>query len=574
MRKKYLFLIILVSSLAFNSYSQDVTTFFKRFKKKPEISGGLSVNQVLYGVSGKKSHRAPYSYYFSGNLNFTIFDWGVPFSFSYSSQQLHYQLPFQQPFNQFGITPYYKWVKLYAGYSSMSFSPYTMNGYRFLGGGIELTPPGIFKFSAMYGRLNKAIEADTSQSIPPTFERMGYACKISLEGKKAFAHLNIFGAHDDPSSVPIPENTEITPGENLAFSINAGTNILNRINLQAEFASSAYTKDIRTEQLDEKAPGIYTLTDGLLENRLSTNYYNAIKSNANYTGKGYSIGLGYERVQPGYKTMGAYYFNNDFENITINTAFQLAKGRINFSSNIGRQKNNLDNSKMSTTKRWVSAFNLNLILSRKWSIACSYTNFNTFTNIRSNFEKINEINPYENIDTLNFTQLSQNATFNTFYIIGKPNAKDRNQNIGVNLSYQVAASQQGQKSVEKGSKFINVNAFHSLNLVPIKFTLTSSVNMNFTSGQDINTFIIGPNIALNKTFFKEQLRTTMATAWNRSYAEGKAINRIFNLRISSTYTLKEKHNIVFSAIMLSRRVFNPKLNSNEFTGTLTYSFSF
>ena len=60
----------------------------------------------------------------------------------------------------------------------MSFSPYTLSGHEFLGGGVELTPDKIpFKFSAMYGRLQKATEPDTL-SGDPSYKRMGGGFKV------------------------------------------------------------------------------------------------------------------------------------------------------------------------------------------------------------------------------------------------------------------------------------------------------------------------------------------------------------------------------------------------------------
>ena len=44
----------------------------------------------------------------------------------------------------------------------MSFSPYTLSGHLFLGGGVELRPQGPWTVSAMAGRLQKAIPVDTA----------------------------------------------------------------------------------------------------------------------------------------------------------------------------------------------------------------------------------------------------------------------------------------------------------------------------------------------------------------------------------------------------------------------------
>ncbi len=83
-------------------------------KKNPlTISGGLSVNQIGYAVSGIESRRDPYSFYASGNVNFNLYGWSVPLTFTYSNQQGS----FQQPFNQFGLHPTYKWITGHFGYA-------------------------------------------------------------------------------------------------------------------------------------------------------------------------------------------------------------------------------------------------------------------------------------------------------------------------------------------------------------------------------------------------------------------------------------------------------------------------
>src|SRR5512147_2895096 len=119
--------------------SQDVEHVLDRFKKKPfKFTGSISANQVLYGAWGDiENRRQPYTYYLLGNLNAAFYGWNFPFSFSLSDQQSEYTTPPMQNFDRFGVTPYYKWIKLHAGHSSMSFSPYTYNGYNFLGGGFE-----------------------------------------------------------------------------------------------------------------------------------------------------------------------------------------------------------------------------------------------------------------------------------------------------------------------------------------------------------------------------------------------------------------------------------------------------
>src|SRR5688572_15244113 len=115
-------------------------------KEKPlSVTGSISVNQILYGVTGIESRRDPYTYYASGNVNFSLYGWSVPLSMSLSNQNTS----FQQPFNQYSLHPTYKWFTGHLGYISMSYSPYTVNGHIFLGAGVDAAPEGNWRLSAL-----------------------------------------------------------------------------------------------------------------------------------------------------------------------------------------------------------------------------------------------------------------------------------------------------------------------------------------------------------------------------------------------------------------------------------------
>ena len=110
-----------------------------------------------------------------------------------------------------------------------------------------------------------------------------------------------------------------------------------------------------------------------VENPLSTQTAGTRKFDAYSLGFGYLVSLfgimlKYERVAPDYQTLGAYYFNNDMENLTLVPNLRLLDGRFSISGNAGIQHNNLDKSRESTTKRWVGAGNINFSPSEKWNM--------------------------------------------------------------------------------------------------------------------------------------------------------------------------------------------------------------
>ncbi len=186
---------------------------------------------------------------------------------------------------------------------------------------------------------------------------MGVGFKTSYGNAKNFAEVTLFHAQDEINSISyVPDVQGILPQENLVMSIGGGKTFFNSLVLKAEIATSALSRDIRAGVGESASP--LAQASFLFTPRTSTSYYKAIKSSLTYQGPGYSIGVGYERIDPQYRTLGAYFFNNDLENITVNGATALFEGKVNVAFNAGTQHDNLDNSKIGTMRRLVGSANL------------------------------------------------------------------------------------------------------------------------------------------------------------------------------------------------------------------------
>ncbi|MBT1705422.1 hypothetical protein [Chryseosolibacter indicus] len=540
-------------------------------KEKPvSISGGLSLSQIFYTSQGINSRRDPYSYFASGSINFSLYGWSVPVSFSLSNQNTS----FQQPFNQYSIHPTYKSVTGHVGYVNMSYSPYTVNGHIFSGVAVDVAPEGKWKFSGLYGRFLKAVEPDTSYNAQnPAFKRVGYGFKASYGQEGDVIDVILFHAKDDRYSIRyVPDSLNMLPQENLVVSIGGSKTIFDRFIVKTEFATSALTRDIRADEVDKnhilaKAKLLYT-------SRLSSSYYNAFKTSLNYQQDGYTIGVAYEHVDPQYKTLGAYYFNNDLENITVNGAASILQGKMNVAVSAGTQRDNLDKNKVSTMRRMVSSINMTYAASQQLNFSSSYSNFQTYTNIRSQFLDINQLTPYDNLDTLNYTQISQNATLTAMYMFGKN--KNRKQSLNANLSFQDAADKQGDVSQNSSIQFYNANAAYGLNLVPPNMMVSIAFNGTVNSGAGINTKTLGPTASVTKSFFDKKLRTTLSSSYNTTFSNRQRISTVMNGRLSANYAVRKKHNLNLSMVVLKRQnqAETASRSFTEFTGTLGYSYSF
>lgn len=537
-------------------------------KEKPfSFSGGISFNQIFYASRGAQAHRDPYSYFASGNTNLSFYGWSIPLSFNISN----HKTSFSQPFNQYAIHPTWKWITAHAGYTSMSFSPYTVNGHIFCGGGIDLEPEGRWKLSAFYGRLLKASEPETPGYAPPSYQRMGYGLKASFGEGSNSIDVILFRAADDAHSIhQPPDSLGVTPHENLVVSAGGTKRILKHFILKAEIATSALTKDTRAEETEHAHPLARSAI--LFQPRLSSAYYQAYKTSLDYQLDGWLLGAAYERIDPGYRTLGAYYFNNDLENITANASAGLRDGKLNVAVSAGVQRDNIDKTKLSTMRRMVGSLNVNYTPSQRLNVSASWSSFQTYTNIRPQFETINQLTPYDNLDTLNFTQISRNASLSGMYALGE--SEDTRKNIQINLSWQDASDQQGAHQAYAGTSFYNLNAGYAFTRVAQNLSVAVTWNTTLNDAPFIRTRMLGPNASVSKSFLGRKLRTTFSSSYNQTYSNGSRTSTILNGRLNAVVSVKGKHNIGISAVLVDRRLAEASRNITEFTATMGYNYSF
>ena len=539
--------------------------------EKPfSFSGGISFNQIFYSASGIALRRDPYSYVASGHVNLSVYGWTIPLKFSISNKGTS----FSQPFNQYSIHPTWKWIMGHAGYTSMSFSPYTVNGHIFLGGALEMAPEGKWKISALHGRFLKAVEHDTSRAGGgvPAYQRNGYGLKATYGTGQNFIDLILFHAGDAVSSIQkVPDSLFLAPQENVVFSVGGGKSIAQYLLLKAELATSAITRDKRTEKTRHSH---LLARAGLFGPRLSSAFYHAFKTSFNYQKEAWTMGLAYERVDPGYRTLGAYYFNNDLENLTVNASAAMSQRKLNVAISAGIQHDNLDKTKVSTMRRMVGSMNVNYTPSQKSNLSASYSSFQTYTNIRSRFETINQLTPFDNLDTLNFTQISRNASFSGVY--GLPGRESKGQHITVQFTWQDAADTQGQVGQHSGTSFYNVSAGYSVNLVPRNMNMAVSFNTAINEGPFIRSRMIGPTASISRSFFQRTFRITFSSSYSHTYTNGVSINTALNNRFNAVFSLRRKHNLNVSATVVTRITKGEirQTSFSEFTGTMGYSYVF
>lgn len=532
-----------------------------------KVNGGVSANTMFYAGDNT---RDPFTWYLNGNINFSIYGISAPFSFSYSNRDFGYSQPFN--FNRLSLHPSYKWVKTHIGDISMSFSPYTLNGYQFTGGGVELTPSGPFKISALYGRFLKPVEFEAgNENLIPSFARFGYGVKTSYEKEKFMVGLIVFRASDRQNSIitdSIPADIGLSPQENLVISLSTAVELFTNAQLSVEYATSALTRNMNADADDDSRSWMSVFCN----QKTSTDYYNALKAALNYTVGTSALGLAYERIDPGYQTLGAYYFNNDLENITANIAQTLFKGKLALQLSAGLQRDDLENTNASKMKRLVSSLNAAYKASERLNISASYSNFQSYTHIKDQFDYINANSPYENLDTLNYTQLSQSGMVNLSYNLSSSNENPKN--LMLAISVQDAADKNGDVVLEgNSSQFYNGNLAYSQSLKAQNLSFSAGINSSYNTIGAYNTFTMGPTVGLNKSFFNRKLTSRLSTSYNHSSADGERQSSVVNLRLGGTYQPAKKHNFNLNLMFQHRNVVRTGTSDN-LTAMLGYNYSF
>ncbi|QLE00394.1 hypothetical protein HX109_02030 [Galbibacter sp. BG1] len=561
---RLLLFLCLFSSIC---YGQSINLDQLGKAKLVRYNGGISANGVYYSGT---ANRQPFTYYLNGNLNFNIAGvYNIPLSFTYSNQDFNFPNPFN--FNRLSLHPSYKWITAHIGDVAMTFSPYTLSGHQFTGAGIELTPPDKpFKVSAMYGRFLKATEYDPN--VPEgivAYQRMGYGAKAAYDFNKFEIGLIYFHAKDDENSlsVPFPADIELAPKENAVVSIETNMQLFDRGNFRVEYAISGVTEDTRLA--DER--GEKGMLSFLLNENITTEYYSALNASFDYPAGNGSLGVAYERIDPDYKTLGAYYFNNDLENITLNASQTIFNDKLNVAVNTGFQRDNLDKQKSSELQRLVGSLNLNYTHSEKLALNGSYSNFQSYTNIRDQFDYINEVSEFENLDTLNYRQVSQNANLGANYNLLA--SEEKNKTININMVYQNSINQQQGETVEGGENtFYNGSAAYTIGYIPLGMNVSFAGNASYNTVAVDKSLTWGPTLAVGKMFFDKKLRTNFSSSYNATYSNGDRQGSVYNFRLGGSYVYMEKHNLSLNFLSLFRN--NPTQKANDFTATLTYSYTF
>ncbi len=534
--------------------SQDLENITK--EKIWNWSGSVGANANFYTVSGIPKRSNPFFWNTHAQFTGKVLGFELPFSFSYG----HNNISFTRPFLQAGMSPSYKWAKLHIGTRNMFFSPYTLAGHTFNGVGVELAP-GNWRISAMKGTFRRARELN--ENLDPRFynylyKRSGHAFKLGYGNATTHFDLSYLYGKDDPNSIDFDPPVEgVKPSENHVIGFSGAVKITNSLNYFASGGLSLFTRNINSTEAEDFPTE--KLAD-LFKTKISTRLNYAFRTGFDFKYRRFKLRTSYERIMPEFETMGAFFFVNDRENITIAPGITMFKNQLNLNGNLGIQRNNLLGNRSETTSRLIGSLNVAYFHPKAWGINFNYTNFST--------EQTQAAIALS--DSVRVALVTTNISLTPTY---SWSTETKVNSLVLSGNYQQVNDRNPftREFTNMNTSFYNAN--YNIQWVESGWGMISGLNYNIIELASFTTTRYGLTGGITKNFAENKINFAANMNYNLSKIEEASDGAVITISSNISYALSEKQSFSFF-INILRNESKQFQNYTEILGGLSYIYRF
>jgi len=562
--------IILLATTTICVEAQDFSAL--KPQKPVTLHGSLGAGLSFYSSNQPYKTQDPFAWNIYGSLAPSIYGIALPFSFVITQ----YSKSYTSPFTQFGVSPSYKWIRLHLGYRNISFSPFTFDGQSFLGAGIELTP-GKFYLGAFFGRLNKAINEDTtfSRNIQPQYGRKGYGLKIGYGNSNENISFQFFHAKDDTASITRYHDslTTILPMENTVLGSSWHFMFFKRLTLTGDLAISLLNRDMYYQRIDSIG---YVKIPSLVQSINPINY----SSTVSYSGQAqlalvlnsFNASAGYRRIAPDFLSLGVPYMLNDVEMISGSAAASLLKGRLSLNIAANSQHNNLGHMLSTALQTRTGNFGLNAFLSQHVNL-----NFNL-----TGVTVVQKDGLLHLSDSVKMDQIMWNATLSPVFTFSN---SQHQHTISISVNYTDLDDRNPATTAQASTQSFSSSASYALFFSQAYWGINGSLLYTQYKQQNNLYRSTGLNAGLSVQLLSEHNLMTQVSAgyFVNSSANGQAANNT-TFSFNSSYSRQRNSFGFYLSYILTPPVnLNPlaivnhipiAVNSKNLSGGLTYACRF
>ncbi|MBP6235751.1 MAG: hypothetical protein KA536_06405 [Saprospiraceae bacterium] len=485
-----------------------------------------------------ENNSKPFEYRINANVNLSYKGIKIPLAYNFSNGKSLYRINGPNlnvpKFNNLGFSPTYKWAKLHVGTRTMSFSKYSYDNLRFVGGGTELTP-GNLQFKFFNGKIFQSSLSDIqlSNSLNNPFKRKAWGMMSGYKSKTAEYSGILFKSSDDYSGITDSTVYKIyKPKANTIVGIVAKQTIFEHLELSYDWTISALTYNLFSERID--IPTHWTAYNmfGLYEKRTSSKYANAKKLSIKYSKDDKTYGFNYERIDKDYRSLGSLIFDNNYESYTVTFNQQYFK-KLNTTSEIGIRRDGIAQESSLTGKRWVANINVGYTVNDRLSFNSNYSNFRNVE--RNYFQPLNSIA----FDSVSISLVNQNFNISSNY------ALDKNKKTLLTLMYSMQISNRIQSdSVVSNNQLNNHIYTANYSYTNKKVNISSAISYMFNKSEQFTTKAIIPNFSVSVTI-SEKLAFRSTTTYNHMMTDVNLL-RSLSLNQDLNYQINKKQNVIFT----------------------------
>ncbi|MTB53839.1 hypothetical protein [Lewinella sp. W8] len=571
------FLLFITTSLV----AQDVGGFFSdiserlRAKDILRLSGNLG-GQVGYnyfdeGGSGALPRNQPFNWSGNASVNLDILGIQAPFSAAISNRNTLYNLP---SYSFVGVSPTYRWITLHAGDRNLNFSPYSLAGVNFRGVGFELKP-GKFYVAGMRGQLRRARIQDISsiQNLETDFRRIGTGVKFGFDsGEGSQLMASVFSSADQLENANPQDSLLLAnPERNMVLSFSGGHQLSKFLRVEGEWARSVLTRDERSPLLENPSGRVRLF--GLFSPRVSTTASDALKLRIGLSPSFGKVNFQYERIGPEYRTHGSLFFQNDLENFTAGFSAPLFKKKVDINTQIGIQRNDLDNASAASLNRFVGSLGINYAISAKVNTSLSLSNF-----VSTNRYKAIALNNLL-VDSIVLAQTQQSADLTTSVLVGA-----KNEHVFVGAAGLQRAALIRDDRVDDGQTSTFSLLMISYTYAPEKAPGSLSASMLYHRNQtpDVNINTLGPSLGYSRKAFREKGKINLSLNYNWTTTDLTAITPglprenagILQATLGGNYNLGKKQGITANISVINAGTTSTRPGYTDAQFRLGYNLGF
>lgn len=484
------------------------------------FNGSLILSNDFYKVSGIEKRLPDNVAKSIMRFNISLYDQiNLPFEFYFSTQETK----FQQPFNQFGVSPRISdWLTIHGGYFSIRLSELSFGDIRIMGGGAEITP-GNYRLKMFYGKSRSVVNPDSANGISGVYKQLAYGLQLGYGDEATdFVNLNMYHAVDDTNSISEVNNIA-KPKENLALTASFGWQASKTFNFKGEAAFSAFTDDIRQQEYKKnniKAPPFF------FSPKVSSQMDVAFKLLTVFNpSQIWSLALATRWIGPGYTTLGYSQNPNDIFENTLSPTLRLLDNKLNLRAVLGVRQNNLRSNRLSTTSRFTGSLLGDYQISQAFGFNLNYNNNQTKSSHKNDSIKITNV--------FNSISVSPRLSFNWLDAIN---------NANLSYSFQDATD---ENPIYKSSVQNRTHSIIFAHSIVFESTLSfiSSVFYSSIDSYSRNIEMFNINETIGKSFFDNSFSASLSIGFTQIYAQ--EIDDQILARISLSYSVGKYGVILF-----------------------------